>query len=92
MGQQFDPPGIEASMTSFWQASGLFVLTLTAGCTDQPETNPVWCPPEPFYMDGPVTVMVGYGTVWVSNSTGVYRFQVAPDNDLTRDLCGEALP
>lgn len=63
------------------------ILITLAGCTAQPESNPVWCPPEPFHMEGPVTIMVGYGTVWASNATGVYRFTVAPDTEDARFFC-----
>ena len=66
---------------------GTCLLAAFAGCTDAPDSNPVWCPPEPFYMNGPTTIHIGYGTVWASNETGVYRFQVAPDTEDARYFC-----
>lgn len=66
----------------------LLVALALAGCTTTPPANPTWCPPtEPFHMNGPVDVKVGFGQVWISNATGVYRFVIEPDNDFSRQLC-----
>lgn len=71
---------------------GALVIALcAAGCVDAPDDNPVWCPPsDPFFMQGPTTITVGYGTVWASNSTGVYRFTVPPNSDDARMFCEDA--
>lgn len=65
-------------------------LLLFSGCLGSaPETNPVWCPPEPFAMNGPVEIQIGFGTAWASNETGLYRFTVPPDTKDARLFCEE---
>jgi len=62
----------------------VLVVVALAGCTDAPR-GPTSCVPEPFAMQGPVTLRVGYGQVWLSNATTVLRFVVP--NPEARELC-----